>query len=126
MRTRVRVSLLHLSVEVILHEIPELQLLLGLEGRLLRGSHRSTGRPLLEFCRPIEVAVVAEGGVGHEPLHVLLKEGLVFSGKNQFVLNDGSTEHGTIYYAYNQEDLEGTPLDQYKVNNLKTQWMDLF
>ena len=45
-------------------------------------------------------------------------KGLVYNGRDQKVLNDGSVTGGTMYYAYNKSDLDGVPADSRKTNNL--------
>ena len=71
----------HLGIEVELYEIPESHLLIDLGGCLhhrlaLILRQRVVIRPLLEFCRAVEVAIMTVGSVGHQPLLVLLEERL--------------------------------------------------
>ena len=59
----------HLSVKIVLYEIPEVQLAvsLGFSTFCLLG-------PLGEVCRSVLVAVDAEQGIGLQPRFVLFKE----------------------------------------------------
>ena len=76
------VSGTHLSVEHILHEIPERHLFIQCSSWLchslafLVGQRLMVG-PLAECRCPVEVAIVAECGVRHEPLLVVVEESLV-------------------------------------------------
>ena len=69
----------HLLVQIKLDEIPECHLFIYLSSRLghrlaLLGGQFVVVRPLRERRCTIEVAIVAEGSVGHQPLLVLLEE----------------------------------------------------
>ena len=74
------VGSMHLLIQIVLNEIPELHLLVsGLDS-----SNGSLLRPLREVGSAILVAVVAEGSIGDQPLLVLFEEvfvaGPLFNG----------------------------------------------
>ena len=74
------VGSMHLLIQIVLNEIPELHLLIG----SLDSSNGSLLRPLREVGSAILVAVVAEGSIGDQPLLVLFEEvfvaGPLFNG----------------------------------------------
>ena len=77
--TGVGVSGTHLLVEVELHEIPEGHLFIDLGGGLCHCLTFAIRQfmmvgPLLEGGSAVEVAVVAEGSIGHQPGLVLVEE----------------------------------------------------
>ena len=76
LRTGIVVGGMHLLIKVELYEIPEVKFLL--HTRLLRQIlHGSFLWPLREDGGAIEIAIVAEGSIGHEPILVLFKERLI-------------------------------------------------
>ena len=74
MLTGILVGGMHLLVEVILYEEPELYILV-----YLQGFHRRVFGPFREHRSLVFVTVVTESGIGHQPLLVLFVEGLIGS-----------------------------------------------